>query len=60
MLDMARVHEAFEASTDFTVGIEEEFAILDPHTLSLDHRFEELQRRRRRPTRCSPTRSPAS
>ena len=24
MLDMAFVHEAFEASTDFTVGIEEE------------------------------------
>jgi len=44
MLDMARVHEAFEASTDFTVGIEEEFAILDPHTLSLDHRFDELKR----------------
>ena len=43
MLDMARVHEAFEASTDFTVGIEEEFAILDPHTLSLDQRFEELK-----------------
>ncbi|MEA2420407.1 MAG: glutamate---cysteine ligase / carboxylate-amine ligase [Thermoleophilaceae bacterium] len=43
MLDMGRVQEAFEASTDFTVGIEEEFAILDPHTLSLDHRFEELQ-----------------
>ena len=43
MLDMARVHGAFEASTDFTVGIEEEFAILDPHTLSLDHRFEELK-----------------
>jgi glutamate---cysteine ligase / carboxylate-amine ligase len=43
MLDMARVHEAFEASTDFTVGIEEEFAILDPGTLSLDHRFEELK-----------------
>jgi glutamate---cysteine ligase / carboxylate-amine ligase len=42
MLDMARVHEAFEASTDFTVGLEEEFAILDPDTLSLDHRFEEL------------------
>ena len=42
MLDMARVHEAFEASTDFTVGIEEEFAILDPRTLSLDQRFEEL------------------
>jgi carboxylate-amine ligase len=43
MLDMARVHEAFEASTDFTVGIEEEFAILDPETLALDHRFEELR-----------------
>jgi carboxylate-amine ligase len=42
MLDMARVHEAFEASTDFTVGIEEEFAILDPDTLALDHRFDEL------------------
>ena len=46
MLDMARVHEAFEASTDYTVGIEEEFAILDPETLSLDQRFEELKRRR--------------
>jgi glutamate---cysteine ligase / carboxylate-amine ligase len=43
MLNMARVHEAFEASTDFTVGIEEEFAILDPDTLALDHRFEELR-----------------
>jgi len=43
MLDMARVHEAFEASTDFTVGIEEEFAILDPDTLSLEQRFEELR-----------------
>jgi len=43
MLDMARVHEVFEASTDFTVGIEEEFAILDPETLSLDHRFDELK-----------------
>jgi glutamate---cysteine ligase / carboxylate-amine ligase len=40
---MARVHEAFEASTDFTVGIEEEFAILDPDTLSLDQRFDELK-----------------
>jgi glutamate---cysteine ligase / carboxylate-amine ligase len=43
MLDMRRVREVFEASTDFTVGIEEEFAILDPRTLSLDHRFEELR-----------------
>ncbi|MFL5847552.1 MAG: YbdK family carboxylate-amine ligase, partial [Solirubrobacteraceae bacterium] len=40
---MPRVREVFEASTDFTVGIEEEFAILDPRTLSLDQRFEELR-----------------
>ena len=40
---MPRVREVFEASTDFTVGLEEEFAILDPRTLSLDHRFEELR-----------------
>ena len=45
MLDMPRVREVFEASTDFTVGIEEEFAILDPRTLSLDQRFEELRDR---------------
>ena len=43
MLDMARVWEVFESSEDFTVGIEEEFAILDPDTLSLVQRFEELQ-----------------
>jgi carboxylate-amine ligase len=43
MLDMPRVREVFEASTDFTVGLEEEFAILDPRTLALDHRFEELR-----------------
>jgi glutamate---cysteine ligase / carboxylate-amine ligase len=43
MLEMPRVREVFEASTDFTVGIEEEFAILDPRTMSLDHRFEELR-----------------
>ena len=43
MLDMPRVREVFEASTDFSVGLEEEFAILDPGTLSLDQRFEELR-----------------
>jgi carboxylate-amine ligase len=43
MLDMPRVREVFEASKDFTVGIEEEFAILDPSSLSLDQRFEELR-----------------
>jgi glutamate---cysteine ligase / carboxylate-amine ligase len=39
---MARAREVFEASTDFTVGIEEEFQILDPASLSLVQRFEEL------------------
>ena len=43
MVEMPRVREVFEASTDFTVGIEEEFGILDPVTRSLAHRFEELR-----------------
>jgi carboxylate-amine ligase len=34
--------EGFETGTDFTVAVEEEFAILDPGTHSLDNRFEEL------------------
>jgi carboxylate-amine ligase len=42
MLDMPRAREAFEDSQDFTVGIEEEFQILDPDTLALAQRFEEL------------------
>jgi glutamate---cysteine ligase / carboxylate-amine ligase len=42
MLDMAKTREVFEASEDFTVGIEEEFAILDPETRSLVQRYEEL------------------
>jgi glutamate---cysteine ligase / carboxylate-amine ligase len=41
---MAKTREVFEASEDFTVGLEEEFAILDPHTRSLVHRFDELRR----------------
>ena len=43
-LDLEAVRETFEASTDFTIGIEEEFAILDPAILDLEHRFEEMQR----------------
>ena len=42
MLDMIRAREVFEASEDFTVGIEEEFSLLDAQTLSLSQRFEEL------------------
>jgi carboxylate-amine ligase len=39
-LDLAR--QRFESSTDFTIGLEEEFAILDPATLELEHRFEDV------------------
>ncbi|MEA2146781.1 MAG: glutamate---cysteine ligase / carboxylate-amine ligase [Solirubrobacteraceae bacterium] len=40
-LDSARV--AFDASTDFTVGLEEEFALLDPVELGLVPRFEDVR-----------------
>src|SRR5919202_649654 len=42
MLEMDRAREQFESSKDFTVGIEEEFQLLDPDTLDLVQRFEEL------------------
>ena len=41
-LDLDLVRERFETSTDFTIGLEEEFAILDPGTLELEHRFEDV------------------
>jgi glutamate---cysteine ligase / carboxylate-amine ligase len=40
-LDSARA--TFESSTDFTVGLEEEFAVLDARELGLVPRFEELK-----------------
>ena len=43
MIDLAAARETFETSTDFTVGIEEEFALLDPGTLELVPRFELLR-----------------
>ncbi len=42
-LDLDTARAAFDASTDFTVGIEEEFAVLSPEDLALVARFEELQ-----------------
>ena len=42
-LDLDAARETFEASRNGTVGIEEEFAILDPRTLALESRFEELR-----------------
>jgi glutamate---cysteine ligase / carboxylate-amine ligase len=41
-IDLAAAHEAFAASVDGTVGLEEEFAICDPQTLELVPRFEDL------------------
>jgi carboxylate-amine ligase len=41
-LDLDRARETFESSTDFTVGLEEEFAIVNPRTLELEHRYEEV------------------
>jgi glutamate---cysteine ligase / carboxylate-amine ligase len=35
--------EQYESAQDLTLAVEEEFAVLDPATLSLTNRFEELQ-----------------
>lgn len=40
-----RSREMFEQGRDFTVAVEEEFALLDPATLGLVNRFEEVQAR---------------
>jgi carboxylate-amine ligase len=40
---IASAREGFEAGRDLTVAVEEEFAVLDPDTLGLVNRFEELQ-----------------
>ena len=42
-LDLSAVPQTFAESVDGTVGLEEEFAILDPETLDLVPRFEELR-----------------
>jgi carboxylate-amine ligase len=40
---LASSRASFEASQDFTLAVEEEFALLDPATLELTNRFEDLQ-----------------
>jgi glutamate---cysteine ligase / carboxylate-amine ligase len=42
-LDTDTARAAFDASTDFTVGLEEEFALLDPVGLGMVGRFEQLR-----------------
>ena len=43
MIDLAAAEEVFAASRDCTVGIEEEFAVLDAASLDMVPRFEELR-----------------
>jgi carboxylate-amine ligase len=42
-LDLDSARAVFDASTDFTVGLEEEFALLDPIELGLVPRFEDMR-----------------
>jgi glutamate---cysteine ligase / carboxylate-amine ligase len=43
LIDLAAARETFEVSKDLTVGIEEEWALLDPETLVLVPKFETLR-----------------
>jgi carboxylate-amine ligase len=43
-LDLTRTRELFASSTDFSIGLEEEFALVDPETLELRHGFDDLYR----------------
>ena len=40
---LREARERFDAGTDFTVSVEEEFALLDPATLDMVNRYEELR-----------------
>jgi carboxylate-amine ligase len=42
-LDLDRAAETFATASDLTIGVEEEFALLDPSTLDLAPRFEQLR-----------------
>jgi glutamate---cysteine ligase / carboxylate-amine ligase len=43
VIDLDRAEETYAAASDLTVGLEEEFQILDPVTLDLVPRFDELR-----------------
>jgi carboxylate-amine ligase len=43
LLDLNAAREVFESSRDFTVGLEEEFAIVDPDTLELLDRYPQIK-----------------
>ena len=40
---IAQSREQFASATDLTMAVEEEFALIDPETLDLTNRFEEVQ-----------------
>ena len=42
-IDLDNMERVFSTSTDLTVGLEEEFALLDPQTLDLAARFEDIR-----------------
>ena len=42
-MDLNAARELFETSQDLTVGIEEEWAIIDPQTLELVPKYEALR-----------------
>jgi carboxylate-amine ligase len=41
--ELEQAREAYESTQDFTVAVEEEFAIVDPETLALTNRFEDFK-----------------
>jgi carboxylate-amine ligase len=43
VIDLDTARAAFDGSADFTVGLEEEFALLDPRDLGLTNRFEQMR-----------------
>ena len=40
---LRQAREEYESTADFTVAVEEEFAIVDPETLALTNRFEDIK-----------------
>jgi glutamate---cysteine ligase / carboxylate-amine ligase len=42
-IDLDTAHAAFDESADFTVGLEEEFSLLDPRDLALTNRFDQMR-----------------
>ena len=59
-IDLDRAVETFAASTDLTVGLEEEFSILDRETLDLAPRSRSCAMPRRSSIRCCTSTSPVS